>query len=339
MTPRNEQNPIGFARRVGSPALRNEPFIRVTECKTPTFCTAHRSFSSARTAQNETHQHVATNAPKSANAKPAQPRGLQHFARQRKNSACKTAQQAIAQSASTAWAFRSSSVQYARQASCVAASTTFGAKPASSASCHRGAHKHQRSPGCNPGKPHWRLGVERSLPAALENAKNSAVSTTQTVCDPTSSGPVLQQPSRKKPVIGDVQQVASLSPSTFLACGCRTTPFVEAMRIMRLTPLLFPAETAGLYSRPVSGRTHHEPAPRQHPRKPPAKPFPRTGVWYTVRSESPEADATPHDGQTRPRSLSNRLRFSATGSVETLPGHYLFHPGRFFRPGRHCNVI
>ena len=339
MTPRNQQNLIGFARRVGSPALRNKSFSRVTACKTPTFCTAQRDFQRARAAQPETRQHLATSAPKSARAKPSEPRGLQHSAHQRKKSPCKTTQQATAQSASTAWAFRSSRSQYAKHASCVAASTTFGAKPASNASCHRGAHKHHRSPGCNPGKPHWRLGVERSFPAAFENARNSAVSITQTVCDPTSSGPVLQHPSRKKPVIGDVQQIASLSPSTFLACGCRTTPFVEAMRIMRLTPLLFPAETAGLYSRPILGRTHHEPAPRQHPRKPPAKPFPRPGVWYTVWSASPEADATPHDGQTRPRSLSNRLRFSATGSVETLPGHYLFHPGRFFRPGRHCNVI
>src|SRR6185369_94139 len=90
------------------------------------------------------------------------------------------------------------------------------------------------SPGCKPGNPNCRLGVERSFPAALEKARNSAVSTTQTVCDPTSSGPVLQQPSRKKPVIGDVQQVASLPPSTFFAFGWRTMPFVEAIRIITL---------------------------------------------------------------------------------------------------------
>ena len=53
----------------------------------------------------------------------------------------------------------------------------------------------------------------------------------QTVCEPTSSGPVLQQPSRKNPVIGDVQQISSLPPSTFLAFGKRTTPLVAA-RIM-----------------------------------------------------------------------------------------------------------
>src|SRR5215217_4762547 len=138
----------------------------------------------------------------------------------------------LLQSASTACAFKSSKSQNARHASCVAARTTLGACPASSASCHRGAHKHHLSPGCRPGKPNCRFGVDRSFPAALENARNSAVRTTQTVCDPTSSGPVLQHPSRKKPVIGDVQQVASLPPRTFLAFGSRTTPFVFAMRII-----------------------------------------------------------------------------------------------------------
>src|SRR3954471_1243503 len=138
----------------------------------------------------------------------------------------------LLQSASTACAFRSSKSQNARHASCVAARTTFGACPASSASCHRGAQRHHLSPGCRPGKPNCRLGVDKSFPAAFEKARNSAVRTTQTVCDPTSSGPVLQQPSRKKPVIGEVQQVASLPPSTFLACGIRTTPFVEAIRII-----------------------------------------------------------------------------------------------------------
>src|SRR6476620_6200825 len=150
----------------------------------------------------------------------------------------------LLQSASTACAFRSSNSQNARHASCVAAKTTFGACPASSASCHRGAHKHHLSPGCKPGKPNCRFGVERSFPAALEKARNSAVRTTQTVCDPTSSGPVLQHPSRKKPVIGDVQQVASLPPSTFFACGMRTTPFVFAMRIIAVlvSSLIWAAE-------------------------------------------------------------------------------------------------
>jgi hypothetical protein len=162
----------------------------------------------------------------------------------------------LLQSASTACAFRSSKSQNARHASCVAARITLGAYPASSASCHRGAHRHQRSPGCSPGNPNCRFGVDRSLPAAFEKARNSAVRTTQTVCDPTSSGPVLQQPSRKKPVIGEVQQVASFPPSTFLAFGSRTTPFVFAMRIMAvLVSSLFWA----------------------------AEPSSRRGVWYNVR--------------------------------------------------------
>src|SRR5262249_13968339 len=99
-------------------------------------------------------------------------------------------------------------------------------------SCQRGAQRHQRSPGCNPGKPHCKFGVERSLPADFENSRNSAVITTHTVCEPTSSGPVLQQPSRKKPVIGDFDHAAHLPPSTFLAMGSRSTPLVLAMRIM-----------------------------------------------------------------------------------------------------------
>jgi hypothetical protein len=154
---------------------------------------------------------------------------------------------------STACALRSSKSQNASAPSCVAARTTLGAKPASSASCQRGAQRHQRSPGCRPGKPHCRFGVERSLPADFEKVRNSAVITTQTVCEPTSSGPVLQQPSRKKPVMGVVLQAASLPPSTFFAFGCFITPFVEAMRI--ITPLLFqlldrspePSGTAGVW--------------------------------------------------------------------------------------------
>jgi hypothetical protein len=43
-----------------------------------------------------------------------------------------------------------------------------GAWPASSASCQRGAHKHQRPPGLRPGKPNCGIGVERSLPGKPE---------------------------------------------------------------------------------------------------------------------------------------------------------------------------
>ena len=45
------------------------------------------------------------------------------------------------------------------------------------------------------------------MPAALENSRNSVVMTAQTVCRPTSSSEVLQQPSRKKPVSGRSLQV------------------------------------------------------------------------------------------------------------------------------------
>ncbi len=40
-------------------------------------------------------------------------------------------------------------------------------------------------------------GVIRSLPRARENARNSAVTTAHTVCDPASCGPVRQYPSRQ----------------------------------------------------------------------------------------------------------------------------------------------
>jgi len=44
--------------------------------------------------------------------------------------------------------------------------------------------------------PRRGIGVLRSLPRALLNARKSAVMTAQTVWLPTSSAPVLQQPSR-----------------------------------------------------------------------------------------------------------------------------------------------
>ena len=87
--------------------------------------------------------------------------------------------------------------------------------PHSSASRQRGAHKHQRSPGLRPGKPNWGIGVERSLPEDLENSRNAAVMTAQTVWLPRSSGLVLQQPSRKNPDLGIIEQTSSLSPRTF----------------------------------------------------------------------------------------------------------------------------
>ena len=99
----------------------------------------------------------------------------------------------------------------------VAASNTGGATPARCACAHRLAHKHQRSPGRNPGKPNSGRGVTRSLPTPTLNRRNSSVTTAQTVCTPASSASVSQQPSRRNPVIGSVPQLSSSPPSTFLA--------------------------------------------------------------------------------------------------------------------------
>ena len=57
------------------------------------------------------------------------------------------------QARSTAKRLRPASEQWSSAASWVARKTTRGAWPASSASCQRGAHRHQRSPGFRPGKP------------------------------------------------------------------------------------------------------------------------------------------------------------------------------------------
>src|SRR5216683_1314712 len=92
--------------------------------------------------------------------------------------------------------FSTSSGTISRVASCVAVSLTLGALPASNASFQRSAQRHQQSPGSRPGKPNSCTGVERSLPAARENARNAASTFVHTVCNPKSSVPVLQLPSR-----------------------------------------------------------------------------------------------------------------------------------------------
>ena len=79
---------------------------------------------------------------------------------------------------------------------CVASSTTGHAMLASSDCFQRVMQTHQRSPGTRPGKPYIGNGVERSLPMYCWWARNSAVTWQQMVCSPSSSGPVLQQPSR-----------------------------------------------------------------------------------------------------------------------------------------------
>jgi hypothetical protein len=64
----------------------------------------------------------------------------------------------------------------------VARKTTRGAWFASNASCQRGAHKHQRSPGFRPGKPSSGMGVERSLPRDLKN-RERRLSSRRRPCD------------------------------------------------------------------------------------------------------------------------------------------------------------
>ena len=97
---------------------------------------------------------------------------------------------------------------------CVAFRKTLGARPASWASSHRAAQRHQRSPSLRPGKPYSGCGVERSLPRAFENSRNAVVICAHTVCDPTSWTSVSQQPLRYQPVFGESLQVASGSPNT-----------------------------------------------------------------------------------------------------------------------------
>src|ERR1051326_4498120 len=103
---------------------------------------------------------------------------------------------AVVYAKSTAKRLRSASAKEASALGWVARSTTRGGWPASNASCQRGAHRHQRSPGLRPGKPNSGTGVDRSLPRDLENSRKEAVITTHTVWLPKSSRPVLQQPSR-----------------------------------------------------------------------------------------------------------------------------------------------
>lgn len=116
--------------------------------------------------------------------------------------------------ASSAWVIRSSNAQISSAASWVASNNTGGAKPARRASSQRAAQRHQRSPGESPAKPYSGRGVERSFPAALLKFRNAALTSAQTTCSPISSGPVLQQPSRKNPVSGATEQGNKGPPST-----------------------------------------------------------------------------------------------------------------------------
>jgi len=132
---------------------------------------------------------------------------------------------AASQSRSTAKRLRSAREQKLKAPSCVARNTTCGARPACSASCHRGAHRHQRSPGFSPGKPNSGTGVERSLPQDFEYSRNPAVMTVHTVWLPMSSRLVSQHPSRKKPVIGLRSRLGVDRPTrSWARCAGRRRP-------------------------------------------------------------------------------------------------------------------
>src|SRR5262249_4880157 len=99
--------------------------------------------------------------------------------KQQAGSLCYEVQSSQPISAALARRSRSDTTSSAR--SCVAARTTGGATPASSASCQRSAHKHQHSPGLSPGKPNSGGGGEGLLPISCENDKTSAVMGAQPV--------------------------------------------------------------------------------------------------------------------------------------------------------------
>ena len=67
----------------------------------------------------------------------------------------------------------------------------------------------------------------KSLPRFLVKSRNSVVMIAHTVCVPVSMGPVVQQPSRKKPVNGLVLQVMSCSPNTF---SCEVELFMHTIK-------------------------------------------------------------------------------------------------------------
>ena len=92
---------------------------------------------------------------------------------------------------------------------------TCGAKPAACASCQRSRQRHHLSPAFNPGKLYSGRGVDRSFPENFENLRNSSVITAQTKWRPLSADCVSQHPSRNQPVIGSVEQLCKIVPSTF----------------------------------------------------------------------------------------------------------------------------
>lgn len=131
-----------------------------------------------------------------------------------------------------AWYLRSARLTITNACSCVASRITGGATPASAASIHREAQRHQRSPGFRPLKPYSGRGVDKSLPCMSENTRNSSVTCAHTVWLPVSSGSVSQQPLRVNPVRGARLQVCNVVPSTFRAMDTLSTPMMISGYVM-----------------------------------------------------------------------------------------------------------
>ena len=92
--------------------------------------------------------------------------------------------------------------------------------------CASGVHTSTSgSPGSRPGKPTWGIGDERSLPQDLENLEKRCGRDGADRALPTSSPLVLQQPSRKKPVLGSASRRCFYSPRTFRGEFGRPPPF------------------------------------------------------------------------------------------------------------------
>jgi len=103
-----------------------------------------------------------------------------------------------------------------------------------------------------PRKPNSGIGVERSLPRDLENSrKRGGHDGRRTVWLPMSSRPVSQQPSRKNPVIGLIEQTSSRSPSTLQGVPGRTAS------ITVIVPSALPSSACGVVDRlPIFGESH-----------------------------------------------------------------------------------
>ena len=113
-------------------------------------------------------------------------------------------------------AFRFSSEISSSADSSHASSFTFGATPASHASCHRLAHKHQQSASFRPGKSYSGNGVLKSFPFDLLKRRKFSVICAQITCLPPSCESVSQDPLRYHPVLSFWQHGLSGRPNTFL---------------------------------------------------------------------------------------------------------------------------